>query len=59
MELIDALKVIQQECVKNNNCTKCPLRNADDYNGDSYCHLRTYIPSNWKLVEPIIPRVFE
>ena len=44
-KVLTALKVIQEECKKHNNCDTCPLLGK---NGD--CGLKQDYPENWPLV---------
>lgn len=58
MDLIEALKVIREECKKHTNCETCHLR---DYDGGGCCITRT--PENWELscdddVQKKVPRLF-
>ena len=45
-KLLDALKTIQDECVKYKFCTDCPFFVHSD---DNNCGILSRNPGNWKL----------
>lgn len=59
MELLEALKVIKEECEKHLKCSECPLRTKSSC--EHLCGIKENNPDRWKLKnEDIrIPRVFE
>lgn len=59
MELLEALKVIRDECKKHSRCKMCPLRSYDD----KLCTITANInPDNWKFADEDtdeVPRLFK
>lgn len=56
MELLDALKMIRDECKKHDECAKCPLRDRDDL-----CYLEESgdTPNAWVFIDDVpTPRLF-
>lgn len=54
MELLEALKVIREECKKHVNCGMCPMRTDN-----TECALRKNYPQNWTLsCDCETPRLF-
>ncbi len=45
-EIINALKVIKDECENNSDCIDCPFGA-----GNCNCKLKEHVPSHWKIVE--------
>lgn len=51
-ELIKALNLIKTECEKHGGCDECPMCRYGE------CVINTDTPSDWKIVNPEIPKVF-
>lgn len=56
MELLEALKVIKDECGKHGRCEECPLRTEVIEPGIA-CEIRRVSPNCWNLSDA--PRLFK
>ena len=55
MDLLEALRVIKDECDKHLECYTCPMRDVDE----AECTLGKIDPCNWGFIdEEVAPRLF-
>lgn len=59
MELLEALRVIKEECTKTRFCKNCPLRTEILEDGRT-CSVMAVTPNNWNIKEfDEVPRLFK
>ena len=56
MNLIEALKIIRDECNNHPTCYTCPMRN-NKY-GDDKCYITTNNPAEWEFKSEHPMRIF-